>query len=38
VCDYSKPPVGATPSVPWLQHDGFGGVALGEAPKSVPLR
>lgn len=36
VCDYSKPPVGFTPSVPWLQHDGVGGVALGEAPKSTP--
>lgn len=38
VCDYSKPPVGFTPSVPWLQHDGVGGVALGEAPKSTPLK
>lgn len=38
VCDYGKPPVGFTPSVPWLQHDGLGGVALGEAPKSAPLR
>lgn len=38
VCDYSKPPVGFTPSVPWLQHDGLGGIALGEAPKSQPLK
>lgn len=38
VCDYGKPPVGFTPSVPWLRHDGLGGVALGEAPKSVELR
>ena len=38
VCDYTKPPVGYTPSVPWLRHDGQGGVALGEAPRSTPLR
>ncbi|MGH8482095.1 MAG: DUF6351 family protein [Nevskiaceae bacterium] len=37
VCDYAKPPVGFTPSVPWLQHDGFGGVALGDTPQSVPF-
>ena len=38
VCDYAKPPVGVTPSIPWLKHDGFGGVALGEPPRSEPLR
>jgi hypothetical protein len=35
VCDYSKPPVGVTPSIPWLQHDGLGGRPLGEPPQSV---
>lgn len=35
VCDWSKPAIGVTPSVPWLKHDGFGGVALGDAPKSA---
>jgi hypothetical protein len=38
VCDYSKPPVGFTPSIPWLMHDGQGGVPLGEAPKSTALK
>jgi len=37
VCDYVKPPVGFTPSVPWLMHDGFGGTALGEPPTSKPF-
>jgi hypothetical protein len=34
VCDYAKPPVGATPSIPWLLHDGLGGTPLGEPPRS----
>ena len=37
VCDWSKPPVGETPSIPWLMHDGNGGVPLGEPPQSQGL-
>ena len=36
VCDYSKPPVGQQPSIPWLTFaDGPGGRALGAPPTSV---
>jgi hypothetical protein len=34
VCDYSKPGIGEQPSIPWLRHDGQGGIALGDAPRS----
>ncbi|HUR41973.1 MAG TPA: DUF6351 family protein [Verrucomicrobiae bacterium] len=37
VCDWSKPPQLWSPSVPWLTHDGAGGVALGEPPRSTAL-
>ena len=38
VCDYSKPAVDFTPTVPWLSYKaGPGGVALGTAPVSLPL-
>jgi hypothetical protein len=39
VCDYSKPGVGEQPSQPWTTFAGGpGGRALGEPPRSVPLR
>jgi len=35
VCDYSKPPVGQQPSIPWITFaDGPGGRPLGDAPRS----
>jgi hypothetical protein len=37
VCDWSKPANLLTPSVPWLMHDGQGGVPLGEPPQSEPI-
>ena len=43
VCDYAKPGVDRTPTVPWLSYqddDGnvvYGGRALGDAPTSEPL-
>jgi hypothetical protein len=37
VCDYGKPANGEQPTVPWLRHDGRGGVALGEPPQSREL-
>src|SRR3954454_14852167 len=43
VCDYSKPGVDRTPTVPWLSYqddDGnvvYGGRALGDAPVSEPV-
>jgi hypothetical protein len=38
VCDWSRPPVGYRPSLPWLSFDRTGGVPLGPPPRSVPLR
>jgi hypothetical protein len=35
VCDYSKPALGEQPSIPWLRHDGAGGVPLGAPPSSA---
>jgi hypothetical protein len=35
VCDYGKPGFGQGPAVPWLMHDGNGGRALGDPPKSA---
>lgn len=43
VCDYSKPGVGFTETVPWLTYqraDGsvvYGGTPMGEAPRSAPF-
>lgn len=38
VCDWSRPSVGAQPSVPWTSYaDGPGGTPLGAAPVSVPF-
>ncbi len=38
VCDYSKPGVDRTPTVPWLTYkDGPGGEPLGAAPRSSPF-
>lgn len=43
VCDYGKPPVDQTPTVPWLTYaepDGsvvYGGTPLGEPPTSQPF-
>jgi hypothetical protein len=35
VCDYSKPPVGQQPSIPWITFaDGPGGRPLGDPPTS----
>jgi Tannase-like family of unknown function (DUF6351) len=37
VCDWSAPPVGFQPSVPWLSYaDGPGGTPVGRAPASHP--
>jgi hypothetical protein len=39
VCDWSKPGVGMTATVPWLTfEEGPGGRALGAAPTSEPIR
>jgi len=38
VCDWSQPPVGFQPSVPWLTFAGGpGGQPLGPAPESRPV-
>lgn len=38
VCDYSKPAVDFSPTVPWLSYKaGPGGQPLGDAPVSLPL-
>ena len=38
VCDYSKPGVDRTPTVPWLDYsDGPGGRPLGPPPRSQPV-
>jgi hypothetical protein len=37
VCDYTKPPVGQQPSIPWITFaDGPGGRPLGDPPTSQP--
>ncbi len=38
VCDWTRPGVGETPTVPWLTYrDGPGGRPLGDEPRSTPL-
>jgi hypothetical protein len=38
VCDYSRPGVDVTPTVPWLTYEsGPGGQPLGDPPKSIAL-
>ena len=38
VCDWKRPPVGYRPSLPWLSFEKTGGVPIGPAPRSVPVR